>query len=43
MGYSKEYYRILQQVKQWSQWKIDVYNQCIAISAHAKKLKEKSK
>lgn len=43
MGYSKEYYRILQQAKQWPQWKIDVYNQRVAISAHAKKLKEETK
>lgn len=43
MEYSKEYYRILQRSKYWPKWKIDIYNKCVSFSAHAKKLKEKSK
>ena len=42
MKHSKEYYKILQHSKNWPKWKINVYNQCIAISAHARKLKEES-
>lgn len=42
MEHSKEYYKTLQQTKQWPKWKIDIYNQCVAISVHANKLKEES-
>lgn len=40
MEYSKEYYRILQKIKQWPDWKVQAYNKYVAISTHAKKLEK---
>lgn len=38
--YSEEYKKIKQEAEtKWPRWKIDSYNNCIAISKHAKKIK----
>ena len=41
-GNSKEYKAIKQKVETtWPSWKISVYNTCVAVSAHAKKVEAK--
>lgn len=41
MPHSEEYYKILSDMQEWPDWKIQAYNDCIATSAHANKLKIK--
>lgn len=38
---SDTYQAILRDMESWPQYKIDFYNNCVAISAHAKKLVRK--
>ena len=41
-GNSKEYKAIKHKVETtWPSWKISVYNTCVAVSAHAKKVEAK--
>lgn len=41
MPHSEEYYKILSDMQEWPDWKIQAYNDCIATSAHANKPKIK--
>ena len=38
IDYSDLYKEIQEKVKNWPAWKIDLYNQTVAISSHAKKI-----
>lgn len=38
MLHSEEYYKILSETQEWPDWKINTYNDCVATSAHGKKL-----
>ena len=38
IAYSNEYRHIRKQAEDWPEWKKNVYNRCVAISAHAVKL-----
>ena len=37
-GYSDIYQATRREIENWPQWKIDIYNDCYATSAHARKI-----
>lgn len=41
-SHTKEYNKILDEIQTWPSWKINIYNEHIATSAHARKIRKES-